>query len=185
MVFGITDKVLAYGLGVVCLLLAVALGTVTWQKHSAEAKHATAVAGYEKRIGAAERAGREASEKNRSLEGQLTTLAKENEDARIKSQAENTRLAAAARAADADNGRLRNILSTYASGSGRGAAPDTADTARGRAETLGLVLEASLRREVECAADAERDLADYRSLHNDAVTVRKVLKPNSGVVLQP
>lgn len=174
MLGGITSLLMARVLAVVCGLLLLAVGVQTWRMHSGQAEHAKLVADYERRLGLVEKAAREESEKNRVLEGKLAAKAVENAHELDAAKKEVNRLESAARAADADNGRLRNVIAGFAAGRGR-TAPDTTDACRARAEALGVLLEESMRLQIESAADAERDAADYRALFQHGRAIGEAL----------
>jgi hypothetical protein len=85
-----------------------------------------------------------------------------------KAKAENVRIIERVRtvrvadAADADLDRLRDDIAHYAVG--LAAAEDSVAAARGRAEALGRLLEASLSAGAACARDAENLATDVRAL---------------------
>lgn len=174
-VFGITDKILTYVLGAAVIGLGLALGTALWSKKSLEASSSKEISRLTTALNEQTTNALKATNRNRELEGRLTAQALENQNALTKSQADNDRVAAAARAADADNGRLRRTLAAYATGSG-GTTPDTADAIRARTTVALDLLAASMQLQVECAANAVRDAADYRALYNDAISIRSTMK---------
>ena len=171
----IADRIAVYVIGAAILALFAAAGTQTWRLHSEKTAHAETKADYAMRLAAAEKTARDASEKNRQLEGELNAKAKENQDALNTAKRNLDKVRADLDNQHAVNGRLSNAISRYASGGGQPSAP-ACTAERERAETIGGLLEEALRSSAEGAIDAEGLAVDVRALLADGSSIRNAMK---------
>lgn len=152
-------------LGAFAGLQTLRIGSLKVDLAAAEAKHQKTLADYQLKLGTAER-------EFRALETEFHQAQEMHNAEREKEQAAARETAAAF---ERERQRLRNDIDAYASGR-RGAAADTLVACRGRAQTLGLLLDEALQAETELTGDIEKLGTDTRRLLHSQRDIQVMLK---------